>query len=105
MPDKLMSHDQDSDRRRSPDVMSYRLGAVERLSETNEKNLAALELMIREFVAGMPANYVQRREYDAHREADAQRAATVRLQWPVWALMLTNTLMAAVALLITVRGR
>lgn len=104
MPEKLMSEDQDRDRRRTPDVMSYRLGAVEKLSETNEKNLAALELMIREFVAGMPANYVQRREYDAHREAEANRAGQVRLQWPVWLLMATNTLISAAAALLAVRG-
>ena len=55
---------QDPDRRREPDVFSYRLGHVEAKAERNEQELLKLERLVHDFIAAMPANFVPRQEFD-----------------------------------------
>ena len=123
MPDDNFDPQPQDDRRRVPDVFSYRLGAVEQLSTRNAEELNKLERIVNELVSGMPSRFATRREFDklvdrlgelsthletfvatanasnAIREHNQDQNRTIRLQWPVWALMVADTIIAALALL------
>jgi type VI protein secretion system component VasF len=117
-------HDQPEDRRRVPDVFSFRLGAVEELAKRTEQDHDTLAATVNAFIAGLPGAYPSRREHDrladalaalssdvqtfvatvnasnAIRERNAGENRTLRLQWPVWVLMGANTVLVLLALLL-----
>ena len=105
--DRILEPDQyDPERRRVPDVFSYRLGQVEEKARRSEVELIKLERLVNEFIAAMPSKFVMRDEFKvlteqlAHiethmatanaataiREHNASERQTVRLQWPAWIL-------------------
>jgi L-lysine 2,3-aminomutase len=112
------------DRRRVPDVFSYRLGAVEQLSQRNGEELSKLERIVHELVASMPARFPSRIEHDklaeslasltthletyvatanasnAIRESNRVEKQTIRLQWPAWVLLGITTVCTVLALVL-----
>lgn len=64
MTEDFFEPDVGEERRREPDVFSYRLGRVEAKAERNESELLKLERLVHEFIAAMPSNFVPRQEFD-----------------------------------------
>lgn len=54
----------DPERRREVDDFSWRLGRVETQSDRNGEDLRKLERLVGEFIAAMPAQYVQRHDFE-----------------------------------------
>ena len=119
--DRILNPDEyDPERRRVPDVFSYRLGKVEQQAERNESDLVKLERLVNEFIAGMPSKFVMREEFkqladqmsslathletyvatanasNAIRERNARERLSWHQQWPVYVLMSLTVVVAVI---------